>query len=477
MVFNSFLFAVFFAVVLAVLPRLSHRAQNRFLLAASFLFYSAWDWRFVGLLLITIIVDYTVGLALETTSDTRQRKLWLAFSLVTNLGILGFFKYWNFFSDSAEAVLAAVGLPFLATRLDVVLPVGLSFYTFQSVGYTINRYRRQAPVVARLEDYALFVSYFPLLLAGPIERSTNLVPQLLAPRSVTRDQVLSGSWLILWGLFKKVVIADNLGVWADTAFAFPAIDNGLVALLGLYAFALQLYGDFSGYSDMARGVSRLMGIELMVNFSLPYAADSPVEFWRRWHISLSTWLRDFLFLPMSYALSRRWDFERLLGLRVDIWIYSVAIVATMLLGGLWHGAAWTFVLWGLYHGLLLAGYRLWAPRRRRTDRGRAVRVVVMFHLTCAGWLLFRAESLAQVKAYALALISVPYRIAEAETMIVEVLGLTALVWMLEGWLRNVDDPRVRPGFRWLGWVAVPLLWAGLVLLAPQAGKSFVYFQF
>ena len=477
MIFNSFLFAAFFAVVLAVLPRLKHRAQNRFLLASSFVFYGAWDWHFVGLLLITILVDYTVGLALETSVDARRRKMWLAFSLFTNLGILGFFKYWNFFTDSAEAVLTAVGLPFLATRLDVVLPVGLSFYTFQSVGYTINRYRRQAPVVGRLEDYALFVSYFPLLLAGPIERSTNLVPQLLAPRSVSRDLVLSGSWLILWGLFKKVVIADNLAIWADTVFALPAIDNGLVALVGLYAFALQLYGDFSGYSDMARGVSRLMGIQLMTNFNLPYAADSPVEFWRRWHISLSTWLRDFLFLPMSYALSRRWDFERRLGLRVDVWIYSAAIIATMLLGGLWHGAAWTFVLWGLYQGLLLAGYRLWAPRRRRRDRWRVVRVAVMFHLTCAGWLLFRAESLTQAKAYALALVTRPYRTTDAETMIVEVVGLAALIWMLEVWLRNADDPRVRPGFRWLWWVAVPLLWAGLILLAPAAGKSFVYFQF
>jgi D-alanyl-lipoteichoic acid acyltransferase DltB (MBOAT superfamily) len=332
-------------------------------------------------------------------------------------------------------------------------------------------------VVARLEDYALFVSYFPLLLAGPIERTANLVPQLQAPRVVTRDHVASGAWLILWGLFKKVVIADNLTVWVDTVFAMPAWDNGLVCLLGLYAFAVQVYCDFSGYSDMARGVSKLMGIELMVNFHLPYGADNPAEFWRRWHISLSTWLRDFLFLPISYALSRRMTFERRFGIRVDTWIYTGAIVATMLLGGLWHGAAWTFVLWGLYQGLLLAAYRALPTRRRLAKRWHAVRVFVMFHLSCFGWLLFRADSVAQVGTFLTTLVTTGFRTDGAETMIVEVVGFSLLLVVLELWLHNADDPRTRPGFRWVSWIVIPLLIASLIVLEPPAGKSFIYFQF
>jgi alginate O-acetyltransferase complex protein AlgI len=477
MLFSTWTFFVFFAAVLAVLPRLSPTGQNRFLLAASFVFYGAWDWRFLALLVVTILVDFLVGVKLDTVERPAARKAWLCVSLVSNLGILGFFKYWHFFVESASAGLQALGFGAVSSRLEVVLPVGISFYTFQSLSYIIDVYRRQVPAVRRLDDYALFVSYFPQLVAGPIERANHMLPQLLNPRTPSADRWVTGGWLITRGLFKKVVIADNLAVWADSVFAMPSWDNGLVCLAGLYAFAFQIYGDFSGYSDMARGVSRLMGIDLMVNFRLPYLSDTPAEFWRRWHISLSSWLRDYVFLPLSYAVSRRFDEPRVWGLRADLWIYTLGIVGTMLLGGLWHGAAWTFVAWGLFHGLLLAAYRALPRRGLPGARWRPIRIVVMFHLACAGWLLFRAADLAQASAFARAMATTGYRFAGAENLIVEVGTFVLALCTLDAWLGDVDDPRDRAGFRWLGWLVVPLMWVSLLAFDPPAGKSFIYFQF
>jgi D-alanyl-lipoteichoic acid acyltransferase DltB (MBOAT superfamily) len=477
MLFSTWTFFVFFAVVLAVLPRLAPRWQNRFLLAASFVFYGWWDWRFLALLIVTILVDFVVGVKLDTVDAPRTRKTWLCVSLASNLGILGFFKYWNFFVESASAALQALGLGAVSSRLDIVLPVGISFYTFQSLSYIIDVYRRQVPAVRRLEDYALFVSYFPQLVAGPIERTAHLLPQLLSPRRPSPDRWVAGGWLITRGLFKKVVIADNLAVWADSVFAMPSWDNGLVCLVGLYAFAFQIYGDFSGYSDMARGVSRLMGIDLMVNFRVPYLSETPAEFWRRWHISLSSWLRDYVFLPISFAVSRRIDEPRVWGVRADYWIYTIGIVATMLLGGLWHGAAWTFVAWGLFHGLLLAAFRAVPRRWLQKPRWAPLRVVVMFHLACAGWLLFRAADLAQASAFAHAMTTTAYRFTGAETMLVEVGGFVLALCILDLWLGQDDDPRQRAGFRWFGWVVVPLMWVCLLAFEPPAGKSFIYFQF
>ncbi len=477
MLFSTWTFFVFFAVVLAVLPRLSPAWQNRFLLAASFVFYGSWDWRFLALLVVTILVDFVVGVKLDTVTSGPARARWLAVSLASNLGILGFFKYWNFFVDSASAGLQALGLGAISSRLDVVLPVGISFYTFQSLSYIIDVYRRQIPAVRRLDDYALFVSYFPQLVAGPIERASHLLPQLLNPRTPSRDRWIPGGWLITRGLFKKIVIADNLAVWADSVFAMPSWDNALVCLVGLYAFAFQIYGDFSGYSDMARGVSRLMGIDLMVNFRLPYWSDTPAEFWRRWHISLSTWLRDYVFLPISYTISRHFDAARVWGLRSDWWIYSLGIVATMLAGGLWHGAAWTFVAWGLFHGLLLAAYRAIPRRRLASPRWKPLRTVVMFHLACAGWLVFRASDLAQAASFAGAMATAGYRFAGAESMVVEVGFFVLALSALDAWLGDVDDPRERAVFTWAGWVIVPLMWVSLLAFDPPAGKSFIYFQF
>ncbi|MFB3853292.1 MAG: MBOAT family protein [Vicinamibacterales bacterium] len=448
MVFNSVHFVVFFAVVYGLYRVLPHRAQNWLLLAASYYFYAAFDWRFLGLLAGSTLVDFVAARVIARSDKPGKRRIALGASLAWNLSVLGFFKYFNFFAENVRALFAWAGWRADFVTIEVLLPVGISFYTFITLGYVIDVYRRQVEPATSLLHYALFLAYFPHLVAGPILRASLLLPQIGAMRTVTAAQVREGLWLILWGYFKKMVVADNLARMADEVFRAQADPGGLHVLLGVYAFAFQVYGDFSGYTDIARGTSKLMGIELGVNFRFPYFVRTPAQFWQHWHISLSAWLRDYVFLPVSYALSRRADGIRWLGLKDEFWIYAGASMATMLVAGLWHGAAWTFVLWGAFQGLLLVGYRLPAgyrrpaagyglqaaghglraegaglrapaegpatanetgdsrrngqrrrsagPGRRSTSSWRiAFEVVTMFHLTCLGWLIFRADSLAQ----------------------------------------------------------------------------------
>ena len=407
MVFNSVQFVAFFLVVYALYRVVPHRAQNLLLLVASYYFYAAWDWRFLGLLIASTLVDYTCGRYIASHESHRQRKIALLASLTFNLSMLGFFKYFNFFAENLSALFALVGWRADVFTLHVLLPIGISFYTFITMSYVIDVYRRDIQPTRDLLEYAVFVAYFPHLVAGPILRASVLLPQIARPRTITREQVTEGLWLIGWGLFKKMFVADNLARIADAVFAPAGHPGSLAVLAGTAAFAFQIYGDFSGYSDIARGTSKLMGIELNINFLFPYFVRTPQEFWRHWHISLSTWLRDYLFLPVSYALSRRLDGVRWLGLRDEVWIYCGATLVTMLLGGLWHGAAWNFVLWGGYQGLLLVTFRIVATlrgRRRRKPRvetlgsrlAGAAAVTGMFLLTCYGWLIFRSKSLSQV---------------------------------------------------------------------------------
>ena len=407
MVFNSVQFVAFFLVVYALYRVLPHRAQNYLLLVASYYFYAAWDWRFLGLLIASTLVDYTCGLYIASHESHRRRKTALLASLTFNLSMLAFFKYFNFFAENLQALFALFGWRADFFTLHVLLPIGISFYTFITMSYVIDVYRRDIQPTRDLLGYAVFVAYFPHLVAGPILRASVLLPQIARRRTITREQVTEGLWLIGWGLFKKMFVADNLARIADAVFAPGAHPGGLAVLAGTVAFAFQIYGDFSGYSDIARGTSKLMGIELNTNFLFPYFVRTPQEFWRHWHISLSTWLRDYLFLPVSYALSRRLDGVRWFGLRDEVWIYCGATLATMLLGGLWHGAAWNFVLWGGYQGLLLVAFRVVATLRGRRRRkvkvetlgsrlAGAAAVTGMFLLSCYGWLIFRSRSLNQV---------------------------------------------------------------------------------
>ena len=391
MLFNSFEFLAFFAAVLAAYLALSrwHRGQNLLLLAASLVFYGWWDWRFLGLMLAAISVDWAVALAVAASDDPRRRKRLLLVSLVTQLTILGCFKYLGFFVASLTRALGSLGVAVHAPTLELVLPVGISFYTFQSIGYAIDVYRRALPPVRRWTDFALFISFFPQLVAGPIERATHLLPQILKPRAVTWTHIHTGLFLINVGIFKKVVLADNLALLADEIFNHHTRYQGLDLAVGALAFTFQIYCDFSAYSDIARGVAKMLGFDLMVNFRLPYFAVSPADFWRRWHISLSTWLRDYLYIPLGGNRHGEWRTYRNLAL-------------TMLLGGLWHGAAWNFVLWGAFHGLILIVYRLAEQARANKPPPPLaaltlpLRVLAMFALTVFGWILFRARSLDQL---------------------------------------------------------------------------------
>ena len=380
MLFNSFDFLLFLAIVLPLQALLPHRPRNVFLLGASYLFYGAWDWRLVSLLLVSTLLDYVCAIVIDGSSSRNVRRGVLLLSMAGNLGLLGVFKYAGFFVESMASFLGAAGVEPHMTTLNIILPVGISFYTFQTMSYTIDVYRREIRPERNILDYALYVAFFPQLVAGPIERAGRLIPQLKRRTRPTIEQLRAGGWLVLWGLFKKMVIADNLAPVVTRALADQASLGGAETLIALYCFAIYLYADFSGYTDIARGVAKLMGYELMLNFRLPYFARNPLDFWSRWHISLSTWLRDYLFLP----LARR----RRIGI-------SGALVVTMLLAGLWHGASWQFVAWGAYHGVLLAIY---AAVRRRSWFERfttrvphaimtLVAVLFMFHLTCLGWLI------------------------------------------------------------------------------------------
>jgi D-alanyl-lipoteichoic acid acyltransferase DltB (MBOAT superfamily) len=473
--FNSLQFAVFFAVVLGLYAVLSHRNQNRLLLVASYIFYGAWDYRFLLLLIFSTLVDFSVSVALAQEREPRWRKRWLFLSIAFNLGILGFFKYFNFFATSFVDLAAVFGLSVSPVMLNVVLPVGISFYTFQSMSYTIDVYRGKVDATRRLADYALFVAFFPQLLAGPIERARRLLPQIQQPRTLTAGNIGAGLYLVLLGLFKKVVIADNLAGPVDAIFR-QSNPSGELVVMGTLYFAFQIYCDFSGYSDMARGLARMLGFDLMVNFRQPFFSKSPGELLRRWHISLGSWLRDYLFQPLG-------------GMTRNHWRTARNITITMLLAGLWHGAAWNFVLWGLYLTLTLVAYRLYdvfvQPRVNRAFAGaawwRIARGItargVMFLGTLYAFLIFRASSLAQVVDLTIALGHFQ-SLAPVLVMGSKFLLLTAPIILLDlyEYRTNKQDSFAR-------WpvLAQAVTYASSLLLFVTIGEydaaSFIYFQF
>lgn len=391
MLFNTLEYAVFLAVVLAAYYALSFRRQNLLLLVAGYVFYGWWDWRFLFLLVFTSGLDFYVGRWLGRETRDQVRKRVLLVSLGVNLAVLAFFKYFNFFIDSAATSLEWLGLePHLPT-LQIILPVGISFYTFQSMAYAIDVYRRRTKPCEDLLLYLTYTSFFPQLVAGPIERADALLPQLGRPRQITIDKLAGGAQLILIGLFRKVAIADFIAGEVDAALARPDQTDSVILLRGVLLFTIQIYGDFAGYSDIARGTARLLGIELMENFNQPYFATNITTFWRRWHISLSTWLRDYLYVPLGGNRGSEAKTYRNLML-------------TMLLGGLWHGAAWTFVIWGAIHGVALSAHRLMMRGRKPDDRPWLTRSpldlaktlgawAVTMTIVMFAWIFFRSPSL------------------------------------------------------------------------------------
>jgi alginate O-acetyltransferase complex protein AlgI len=470
MYFDSAVYVVFLALVVLLYWRLRFRAQNVLLLAASYFFYGWWDWRFLFLMGASTLVDYFAARGIDASADPRRRRLLLLCSLTLNFGFLGFFKYCNFFVDSMAHLAATVGLGGLPTIVwKIVLPPAISFYTFQEVAYIVDVYKGRLRPAASLVDYALFVSLFPHLIAGPIQRPSHLLPQVQQPRTYNPNTVFDGMLLILEGLFRKVVIADNCALIANAAFAgnFGPPSTPTV-LLGAYAFAWQIYGDFSGYSSIARGSAQLLGFHFMLNFRQPYLAESLQDFWRRWHISLSTWLRDYLYIPLG-------------GNRRGRARTYVNLLLTMLLGGLWHGANWTFVVWGAIHGGGLAVERLAtggteiAPAR--TSLARWTRRFVVFNVVCVAWIFFREPTLHEAFGALRALLHWSWQ--PLDTMALEFLGVFAvLLFLVDLRLEAAGTEYLFADRSFLYRIGAGVtVCAVITILGATQANAFIYFRF
>ncbi len=476
MLFTELNFWVFFAVVMLAYILLPHRAQNRMLLVASYVFYGAWDWRFLGLILFSTIVDYLVGFRMGAiTSQARRRQL-LWISIGVNLGLLGVFKYFGFFVESFSALLASIGYQADPFMLSIVLPVGISFYTFQTLSYTIDIYRRDLKPTKDFLDFALFVAFFPQLVAGPIERARSLLPNIELPRVLSWEDFRRGAVLCLIGLIKKIVIADGVAGSVNAIYASPD-PTRLDIVFATWLFAIQIYCDFSGYTDIARGVARMLGFRLMRNFAQPYFAADPQEFWRRWHISLSTWLRDYLYISLGGNRGGNWKTYR-------------NLMATMTLGGLWHGAAWNFVAWGIYQGGLLSVHRALVGPHARTGEGtkrgflawllRIAGIVVFFQVVCYGWLLFRANSFSQITEFTGRLVGYIHTPAVLNMHPPPAAALLGIVFLFVWDLLIERSGNVQFYARWPSVVRAGL-YAGMIYLlafgATTATSVFIYFQF
>lgn len=473
MIFHSLVFVCFFLLTTAIYWRLSHRGQNAWLVLVGYVFYGWVHPWFLTLLIATTCADYWAARGMDAWPE---RKRWmLALSLTANLGLLGFFKYFGFFIENVHRVLGMLGLDLPLPVLSIVLPVGISFYTFQELSYTIEVYRGTIRARRHFIDFAAFVSFYPQLVAGPIERATRLLPQVEQPRVFSWDQARSALLLMIWGYFKKLVIADNVGIVANKVFALQA-PGFWVLWAGVFAFAIQIYADFSAYSDIARGAARWLGFDLMRNFDHPYMATGPVDFWRRWHISLSTWFRDYVYRPLG-------------GSRTGEWRTVRNVIVTFLLSGLWHGASWNYVMWGAYHGVLvvvahgLAGNQ---PRRAFRSWLTPLQVVGMFLLTMVGWLMFRETNIEMLLRD---LSLTPWETTRVDRQIGLYLFLPTLIYSLPLWIESLWSVYVRPRAAWLSaWRARPagfaldaacagVAIALILVLRSQQSLDFIYFQF
>lgn len=474
MVFNSFTFLVFFVLFInlywLVSRKSSLRIRNLFILISSYIFYGWWDWRFLSLIFISSLADYVIGQKMSSTQRKQSRKLLLFLSLFINLGILGFFKYFNFFIESVNELLNLFSLGINTHTLHIILPVGISFYTFQSLSYTIDIFRKKIKPTRDPIAFFAYVAFFPQLVAGPIERAGNLLPQFLRKQQFSYPDSISGLRLVLWGLFKKIVIADNVGILADQLFdpANPA--SAITTLTAALFFTIQIYADFSGYSDIAIGIARLLGFKLMQNFQTPLFAASLREFWQRWHISLSTWFRDYVYIPLG-------------GNRCGMSRYRINIVLTFLLSGLWHGAAFNFLLWGFLHGLV---FILEKPFKLRV--ARPLKIIFNATLVALLFVPFRSESVAQTVEMISSLFSLNLWNTEVLNSAIEqfspirflVLGIVILLFGFTEWQMQKTD--------FSAWIAGKSKWIRigsyyiLLLLILLLGNfdvkpDFIYFQF
>ncbi len=477
MLFNSISFLIFLPVVFILywgLFKRSLKLQNIFLLLASYLFYGWWDYRFLALIAASTLVDYFIGRFLQKTGNETHRKLLLSLSLIFNLGLLGFFKYYNFFIESWIDSWANLGVEMQVSSLNIILPVGISFYTFQTLSYTIDVYRRKIEPTSDIINFSVFVAFFPQLVAGPIERAKHLLPQFSKKRIFNEEQAISGIHLILWGLFKKIVIADSCAVYVNAIFDDYENMNSASLLLGAFYFAFQIYGDFSGYSDIAIGTGRLFGFDLMRNFNFPYFSRNIAEFWRRWHISLSTWFRDYLYIPLGGSRGSKWQQVR-----------NVFII--FLVSGFWHGANWTFVIWGGLHALFFLPLLLGDQNRNHLNQvaedkllpsfRELLQMMFTFGLTSFAWIFFRADSLFDAVNF-IKRIFTDLRFAlqylSIERYNVEMLLIIGIFVFLEWFHRHLEHP-FSGTFKWVKIILIILMLLTLGVYSDQ--QEFIYFQF
>ena len=470
MLFNSFAFVTFFIVVTTLFFVLPHRLRWLMLLLASCFFYMFFVPYYIIILVVTIIVDYLAGLLIEKTPNPRKKKYFLCMSIFSVCTMLFVFKYFNFFNANFAALAAALHWNYSIEALSIALPIGLSFHTFQSLSYVIEVYRGRQKAEHHLGVFALYVMYFPQLVAGPIERPQNLLHQFHERKHFDLRRLQDGLSLALWGLFKKVVVADSLAIYTDTIYNESSHHTGASLLVATYCFAFQIYCDFSGYSDIARGVSRVYGIELMNNFDAPYLSKSISEFWTRWHISLSTWFRDYVYIPLG-------------GNRVSPARHFLNLFFVFILSGFWHGANWTFIVWGALHGMYLIAERLWGIIRNRlnipAESGLArqwLAALLTFHLVLIAWVFFRARDIATAFDIVRRMLTPTGQVFYDPILVQCAIG--ALIVIVCDWLirrTNFWDNLDRyPATRFAACLAMLF---GISLMGVESGSQFIYFQF
>lgn len=482
MAFNSIDFALFLPIVFALYwfaTNKSLKLQNLLVVIASYVFYGWWDWRFLSLILFSTVVDYSVGIKLKDEEHATKRKLLLWTSIIVNLGFLGVFKYYNFFLDNFTTAFSLMGNPISASSLNIILPVGISFYTFQTLSYTIDVYKRKLQPTDDFIAFSAFVSFFPQLVAGPIERASHLLPQFYNKRKFDYQLAVDGTRQILWGLFKKTVIADNCAELANQIFNNSADMNGSSLALGALFFTFQIYGDFSGYSDIAIGTSRLFGFDLMQNFAFPYFSRDIAEFWRRWHISLSTWFRDYLYIPLGGSRGGT-------GMKVR----NTFII--FLVSGFWHGANWTFIVWGALNAIYFLPLLLTNNNRNHIDivaKGKNlpslrefISILTTFSLTVFAWIFFRADNIGHAFAYIKGMLS--GSLLQVPSFASKRLALVTLLFVgifsvIEWHGREGKYAIERLGLKWprtIRW-AFYLILTLAILLFCGSEQEFIYFQF
>lgn len=484
MLFNSVNFAIFLTVVFFLywfVVNKSVKKQNILLFVASYFFYGCWDWRFLFLLAFSTFLDFFTGLKIYNSTSPQLRKMWLVISVGINLGFLGVFKYYNFFADSFATLLQSFGFHAHVETLNVILPVGISFYTFHGLSYVFDIYYKRIQPTTNWINYTLFVSFFPLLVAGPIERATHLLPQVERPRTFDYAKAVDGLRQILWGLFKKIVIADSCAEYANIIFNNSADYSGSVLVLGALLFTFQIYGDFSGYSDIALGTARLLGFELLQNFKFPYFSRDIAEFWRRWHISLSSWFKDYLYIPLG-------------GSKGGMWAKIRNTFIIFLVSGFWHGANWTFIIWGALNALFIMPSIIFNTHRSNLDivaKGKLLpsvkdflHIVITFSMTVFAWIFFRAQNLSHALHYisgifTKALFKNPF-FGHPELKGALIAVLFIIPFMLIEWLGREDKYAIeRFGIQYPIFVRWSFYFIIVTMLFLFSGKEqqFIYFQF